>query len=268
MTLRPAAVAFSFYPGLPDELAQSVDALLAAAPASSAPPPKLLIVPHAGHVYSGSTAAAAYRELQPLRNSIRRVVLLGPTHRVAINGLALPESTAFATPLGTISLDLTACARLAQEADIVRSEAAHADEHSLEVQLPFLQRSLTDFLLIPLAVGRARPETVAAVLDALWDGQETLIIISTDLSHFLPASEACRRDAATCRQILANQTNLQLAQACGAIPLNGALLAAGRRGLRARLLAYRHSGEITGDQQRVVGYASFAISEQGVPEHA
>ena len=170
---RAPAVAGMFYPGRPAVLAATVDQLLAAAPTTEALVPKALIVPHAGYVYSGSTAAMAYAALAPRHATIRRVVLLGPTHRVAVDGIAVPETDAFATPLGSVPLDNAAVARLATLPQIVVSDRAHAEEHSLEVHLPFLQRVLDDFTLVPLAVGHATPEAVAEVLDLLWGGPDT-----------------------------------------------------------------------------------------------
>ncbi len=258
---RPAAVAGMFYPGQADELAATIDALLAAAgPLSlSLPPAKLLIVPHAGYIYSGATAACAYATLKPQASRIRRVVLLGPTHRVAVRGLALPESRSFSTPLGQIELDEAAIAQLAPLPQIVFSDAAHAQEHSLEVHLPFLQRLLDDFTLIPLAVGQATPEAVAEVLELLWGGPETLIIISSDLSHFLPYAAANQRDLETCQHILQLDGHLHPEQACGAFPINGLLLAARRHGLAPQLIQRCNSGDTAGDKQRVVGYAAFAF---------
>lgn len=260
-TIRPPAVAGSFYPADPAELARSVDSLLAAVTPFSAPPPKVLIVPHAGYIYSGSTAAPAYATLLPGHAQIRRVVLLGPTHRVAVNGLALPECTAFATPLGVIPLDLAAMAELHQLPQVVFSDRVHAQEHSLEVHLPFLQRVLDDFKLVPLAVGDASPEAVAEVLDTLWGGPETLIVISSDLSHFLPYATAQQVDNNTCQRILQRSIDIEPERTCGAFPLNGLLLAAGRRGLQPELLRLCNSGDTAGDRNRVVGYASFALYE-------
>jgi len=261
---RPPAVAGSFYPGDPATLAASVDRFLAEADATSAAslsPPKVLIVPHAGYIYSGSTAAIAYARLAPWREQIRRVVLLGPTHRVAVNGLALPACAAFVTPLGEIPLDLEAMATLADLPQVGQSDRVHAQEHSLEVQLPFLQRVLGEFRLIPLAVGQAAPPAVAEVIERLWGGPETLIVISTDLSHYLPYTTAQRVDHATCERILADDTGIEPEQACGAFPLNGLLLAAARRGLKPELLHLCNSGDTAGDQQRVVGYAAFCLNE-------
>jgi MEMO1 family protein len=263
MTLaRPPAVAGLFYPGSPAELATTVDHLLAEAHPAKGPAPKVLVVPHAGYIYSGATAALAYASLAPLKGQIRRVVLLGPTHRVAVEGLALPKSQAFTTPLGDIPLDTEAIAGLAHLPQIVFSDLAHAREHSLEVHLPFLQRVLGDFKLVPLAVGHASPAAVAEVIDRLWGGPETLIVISSDLSHFLPYATAQQVDRDTCRHILQFDSHIDPEQACGAFPLNGLLLTAKRRGLMPQLLHLCNSGDTAGDKDRVVGYAAFAFSEE------
>lgn len=269
MTTRPPAVAGAFYPGDAHVLASMVDRLLAQAappprPAASKAPkapkaPKALIVPHAGYIYSGSTAAAGYALLAAGAGSIRRVVLLGPTHRVAVAGMALPGVDAFATPLGRVPLDTALLAELARLPQVEINDAAHAEEHSLEVQLPFLQRRLGDFTLVPVAVGHAGADAVAALLEAAWGGPETLIVVSSDLSHFLPYAQAQVVDAATCQQILAGDLTLRPAQACGAFPLNGLLLAARRRGLQPTLIAHCNSGDTAGDRGRVVGYAAFAF---------
>lgn len=265
--LRPPAVAGAFYPGAPGELAAAVDALLAAAPVTASTPAtgaKAIVVPHAGYCYSGPTAAALYAPLAARRQAIRRVILLGPTHRFAVRGLALPGVDAFATPLGTIPIDAGAVAALANLPQVGTSPAAHAGEHSLEVQLPFLQRVLDAFTLLPLAVGEATPEAVAEVLERLWGGDETLIVVSSDLSHYLPYAEARGIDADTARHILALDGPLEHHQACGATPLNGLLLAARRHGLTPTLVDLRNSGDTAGDRQRVVGYGAFAfVGEHG-----
>jgi AmmeMemoRadiSam system protein B len=264
-SVRPPAVAGTFYPLRPAELSALVDGLLAAAQPHSAEQPKALIVPHAGYIYSGATAAQAYAALAPWRQTIRRVVLLGPTHRVAVRGLALPDSTAFATPLGEIALDRAAMEQVAALPQVSFSEAAHAFEHSLEVHLPFLQRVLDDFKLVPFAVGHASPEAVAEVLDTLWGGPETLIVVSSDLSHYLPYAMARQIDHDTCRHILQLDDDIHPEQACGAYPANGLLLLARRRGLRAELLQLCNSGDTAGDKERVVGYAAFAFHAGEVP---
>jgi len=262
MTLtRPPAVAGAFYPGSPAALSATVDRLLAEVSTVAATQPKALIVPHAGYIYSGSTAAMAYGALAPWHATIRRVILLGPTHRVAVDGLAVPKAGAFATPLGSIPLDVATIARLAELPQIVFSDHVHAQEHSLEVHLPFLQRVLDDFTLVPLAVGHASPRDVAEVLDLLWGGPETLIVISSDLSHFLPYAAANQVDRDTCQHILQLATDIRPEQACGAYPINGLLLAARQRGLVPQLIHRCNSGDTAGDKQRVVGYAAFSFTE-------
>lgn len=256
---RPPAVAGMFYPGAAATLRATVDELLATAPAVAMAQPKAIIAPHAGYIYSGPTAARIYAALAPWRRTIRRVVLLGPTHRVAVHGLALPTVSAFATPLGNIPLDTAAMSQLDDLPQICRNDAAHALEHSLEVHLPFLQRAIDDFNLVPLAVGQAEPEAVAEVLDHLWGGDETLIVISSDLSHFLPYATAQQVDSNTCQHILQQDTHIHPEQACGAYPINGLLLTARRRGLQAELVDLCNSGDTAGDRERVVGYAAFAF---------
>ncbi|WP_300317960.1 AmmeMemoRadiSam system protein B [Accumulibacter sp.] len=260
--VRPAAVAGSFYPGSPAVLARDLRSLLAEAPPAAGFRAKAIIAPHAGYVYSGPIAASVYAPLHALRESIRRVVLLGPTHRVAVNGLAAPAVSAFATPLGVVAVDRAAIAAIAPLPQVVVSDAAHALEHSLEVQLPFLQAVLEQFALVPLAVGRASAEQVAEVLDRLWGGDETLIVISSDLSHYLPYPVARATDSETARQIVALEPRLDHQQACGATPVNGLLLAARRHGLKAQLIDLRNSGDTAGDRSRVVGYGAFAFSSE------
>lgn len=256
---RPAAVAGMFYPRDADELRATVDALLdAATPQPAAATPKAIIAPHAGYVYSGPIAASVYALLKPARERIRRVVLLGPTHRFAVDGLALPEAGAFATPMGHVGLDREAVAAASRLPQVTASSLAHAYEHSLEVHLPFLQSVLGAFDLLPLAVGTADAEEVAEVLDALWGGPETLIVISSDLSHYHPYSEAQAIDRGTAEAILALRTDITHEQACGATPVTGVNLAAQWRGLRPQLLDLRNSGDTAGDRGRVVGYGAFA----------
>ena len=260
-SVRPAAVAGTFYPASPRELAREVDDLLGQSAGGGLAPgfPKALIVPHAGYVYSGGVAAEAYDRLRPARGIVRRVVLLGPCHRVPVRGLALPEAAAFATPLGQVPIDREAVASLAGLPQVVVSSAVHAEEHALEVQLPFLQRVLGEFSLVPLAVGAAMPEQVAEVIDRLWGGAETLIVISSDLSHYHPYEEACAIDRGTTRAILDYSTDIDHEQACGATPVAGMLLAAKSHKLNVELLDLRNSGDTAGGRGRVVGYASFAF---------
>src|SRR5579859_6507654 len=222
-TVRPAAVAGAFYPGDPRALAAQLDELLAAPGDEARKVPKALIVPHAGYVYSGQVAGRAYAALGAAHGVVNRVVLLGPVHRVPVRGLALPGADAFATPLGRIPVDADAVRVLAGLAQVVNSPAAHALEHSLEVQLPFLQQVLGSFSLLPLAVGDASVAEVAEVIERLWGGCETLFVLSTDLSHYHSYQEAKRIDGATLARIASLATDLEHEEACGATPLNGLL---------------------------------------------
>lgn len=261
MNVRPPAVAGMFYPGNADELRRSLTACFKSARPHVGLRPKALIVPHAGYIYSGPVAASAYALLESLRNVIRRVVLLGPVHRVWVPGLALPGVAAFDTPLGRVPLDQDAIASLADLPQVEVSVAAHAQEHSLEVHLPFLQTVLADFSLVPLAVGEATPEEVAQVLDCLWGGEETLIVVSSDLSHFHSYTKAQLADQATAHAILKLDSHLVGEQACGAYPINGLMLAARRRGLSIQVIDMRNSGDTAGDHSRVVGYGAFVLTE-------
>lgn len=268
--VRMPAVAGMFYPGDTVSLRNELSACLGtAAPAHAAEGRlKALIVPHAGYVYSGGTAGSAYALLREQAPRIRRVVLLGPCHRVAVRGLAAPTVAAFATPLGDIPLDRTALDALASLPQVVANDAAHAQEHSLEVQLPFLQSVLGDISLVPLAVGQASGDEVAAAIDRLWGGEETLIVVSSDLSHFHAYAEARRIDADTAHHILALEPLTSFDQACGALPINGLLDVARRRGLRIERVAQCNSGDTAGDKSRVVGYASFALYERTAADDA
>jgi len=267
-TPRPAVVAGLFYPHEPAalraEIGRYLDAVPASADAEQTPvTPKMLIVPHAGYVYSGPVAAHAYARLRGARGRITRVVLLGPAHRVALRGVALPRASAFETPLGAVPVDAEAAAALAGLPQVCTDDAAHDREHSLEVQLPFLQRMLgPDFSVLPLVVGAVTAEEVAAVVLRLWGGDETLIVVSSDLSHYLPHAQARRVDDATVQRILGFDARLGHDEACGATPINGALLAARQHGLAARLLDLRNSGDTAGDHARVVGYCAIEFAAQ------
>jgi AmmeMemoRadiSam system protein B/AmmeMemoRadiSam system protein A len=273
-TTRPAAVAGRFYPAeaaaLRAELARCFEEDPARHDAPTAESwPKMLVVPHAGYVYSGAVAASAYATLAPARGHVQRVVLLGPSHQVPVRGLAAPTVQAFATPLGRVPLDQAALDTLDDLPQVERSDLAHALEHSLEVQLPFLQQVLGEgFQLVPLAVGDARPDEVAEVLDRLWGGPETLVLISSDLSHYEAYATAQRHDRATIGRVLALDGVLRPRDACGAHPLNGALRVAARRALQPRLLDLRNSGDTAGDKRRVVGYAAVAFHAPDDPAQA
>ena len=264
--VRPPAVASLFYPGDARTLAEEVSSYLDQTEETPLAPgfPKAVIVPHAGFIYSGPVAASAYDRLRPARGIVRRVVILGPCHRVPVHGLALPRAKAFDTPLGRIPLDEQTMDSIRVLPQVVESAATHAEEHALEVQLPFLQRVLGEFSLVPLVVGDAAPERVADVLERLWGGTETLIVISSDLSHYHSYEAARRIDGATVRAILGFDAGIGHEQACGATPVAGMLIAAKRKGLAPKLLDCRNSGDTAGDKNRVVGYASFELAPRSL----
>jgi len=266
-SIRQPAVAGTLYPGSSEQLSADVADYLAAAAAEAAmeeaaPVPKAIIVPHAGYVYSGATAARAYARLKPATSTIKRVILLGPCHRVPLSGLALSSAEAYATPLGTIAIDTEAADDIADLAQVQVFDEAHAEEHSLEVQLPFLQAVLDDFKLLPLVVGDASPDAVAQVLDRLWGGPETLIVISSDLSHFLDYDSARALDARTSMAIenLAPEA-IGNDQACGRNPVKGLLALARRRALKVETLDLCNSGDTAGSKDRVVGYGAWGFFE-------
>ena len=264
-TVRPAAVAGMFYPGDPKALSAEIDELFGDS-GGLAPRlgfPKALVVPHAGYIYSGPVAARAYDELTQARGIVKRVVLLGPVHRVPVRGLALPAAEFFDTPLGRTPVDGEARRKLEGLPQVVTSNPAHAMEHSLEVQLPFLQKALGAFHLVPFAVGDATVQEVAEVVDRLWGGPETLIVISTDLSHYQDYRAAKAIDGNTIERISRLATDIHHDEACGATPLNGFLSLLKDKRLDIRLLAANNSGDTAGGKDRVVGYSSFAVYEPG-----
>ena len=277
--VRPAAVAGRFYPRDPVELRNLIndmlaqvtpatgresEGLVAAGGAGGTPArlsgPKALIVPHAGYPYSGPIAASAYAQFLPARDQIRRVVVLGPSHYVAVSGFATSSAEAFATPLGLVPVDVEAVRQVRALPQVRELDEAHEYEHSIEVQLPFLQTVLRDFALVPLAVGDATPEEVGQVLDLLWDGPETRFIISSDLSHYCDFQTARRLDAATAKAIEALKPGgVGEERACGRIPIRGLLQAARRHGLRARAVDLRNSGDTAGPRDKVVCYGAFVF---------
>jgi MEMO1 family protein len=261
--VRPAAVAGRFYPRDPAELRELIKGLLAQVPPATGPGPKALIAPHAGYLYSGPVAASAYAQFLQARDQIKRVVVLGPSHYVAVEGLATCSAEAFATPLGLVPVDAEAVRRARALPQVKESDEAHETEHSIEVQLPFLQTVLGDFALVPLAVGEVSPEEVCQVLDTLWGGPETRFVISSDLSHYHDLQTARRLDEATAKAIESlKPDDVGEERACGRIPIRGLLQAAHRHGLRARTVDLRNSGETAGPHDRVVGYGAF-VFEQG-----
>ena len=240
MRIRPAAVAGSFYPADAATLTRMVDTMLA------------------GYIYSGPTAAHAYMALP---QGIRRVAVLGPVHRHPLRGLALPACDAFATPLGTVPLDRPLCEELARLPSVSINDAVHRDEHALEVHLPFLQRRMGDFNLVPLAVGDAMGAMVGVIIDRLRREPDLAIVISSDLSHYHDYDTARRLDARTVDEILAGRTLADYRQACGAAPINGLLRSLRASALEPRLLQLCNSGDTAGDRERVVGYAAIAFQE-------
>jgi len=264
-TTRAPAVAGLFYPGDAAELIATVDELLeqaadihASDPTS--PVPKAIIAPHAGYIYSGPVAATAYRLLRAQRQHITRVAIFGPSHRVAFRGLAVPGVDKFATPLGEIALDTNAIKQLLQLPQVHSLDQAHNQEHSLEVQLPFLQRVLDNFSLIPVVVGDASAADVAAAINMLWDDRGTLIVISSDLSHYHDYRTAQHMDQHTSKAIEQLQAeHIDYEDACGRNPLIGLLQVARQRGLGAATIDLRNSGDTAGNKDSVVGYGAYVI---------
>lgn len=256
---RHPAVAGMFYPDDPAELRKVIGRFLAAVN-STGPVPKALIAPHAGYIYSGPVAASVYARLAPLRGTVSRVVLLGPAHRVGFRGLALSGADYFLTPFGQIAVDRTAAQTLGDLPQVRVHDAAHAEEHSLEVHLPFLQELLGDFRLVPIVVGDASPEDVAEVLERLWGGPETLIVVSSDLSHYHDYATAQKLDRATSQAIEGlRYEDIGYEDACGRTPVGGLLCYARRHGLKARTLDLRNSGDTAGPRDRVVGYGAYVL---------
>lgn len=259
--IREPAVAGSFYPSDPETLRTAVKRMIDRATALPGPAPCALIVPHAGYEYSGQVAAEAYAQILPNRDVIRRVVLLGPSHRVAFRGLALPGVELFRGPFGLIPLDAGAFTLLKYPAVKVRNRA-HRLEHSLEVQLPFLQLALDSFSLVPLVAGVVDPEDVANVIEHLWDPPGTLLVVSSDLSHYLSYPEATERDGCTTDAIEAlDDARIGHSDACGCEAVKGLLVAARRLGLNARTLQVCNSGDTSGSRDRVVGYGAWMFVE-------
>ena len=260
LTVREAAVAGRFYPEDAAELRLQLHDFLteAATQHGDEPAPKVLVAPHAGTVYSGPIAASGYVRLRQRANDIRRVVLLGPAHRVAVRGVAASSARQFRTPLGAVDVDTSAVAGLLEMADVAVNDEAHRQEHSLEVHLPFLQSVLKEVVVLPLVVGEASPEVVAAVLDACWGGSETVIIISTDLSHFHEYETARTVDRQTSEMFeQLRYQELTGERACGVHPMSGLMLALQRRGMRLRTIDLRNSGDTAGSRREVVGYGAY-----------
>ncbi len=256
---RQPAVAGSFYPANPQQLQVMLDQYLHDAE-TNAKAPKAIIAPHAGYIYSGSIAASAYARLKNVHDVIKRVVIIGPSHRVAFKGLAVSQADVFITPLGRIPVDTLAVQAIVQLPFVDYIEQAHSHEHSLEVQLPFLQTVLDDFSIVPIVAGDASPEQVSQVLELLWGGNETLIVISSDLSHYHDYATAQQLDQATSKVIEKLQyERLSFESACGRVPVSGLLKLAKDNSLAVKNIDLRNSGDTAGDKQRVVGYGAYII---------
>ena len=262
-SVRRAAVAGLFYSKDPHQLRQEVEDFVAAVPSSAGSRVKAIIAPHAGYVYSGSTAGAAFAAMRGQFNAIRRVIVIGPAHYVPLRGIAVPSADVFETPLGRLPLDQAALQSISDLPFVHVSDAPHTPEHALEVELPFVQILIGDCELVPLLVGHAEPAEVAQVLDRLWDGASTLIVISSDLSHYHEYDRACRLDGDTAALIETGEwAQLNANRACGYLPIAGLLVEATRRGLAARRLALCNSGDTAGDRTQVVGYGAWSFAAQ------
>lgn len=258
--IRAPAVAGLFYPSDKLLLKDDIHKFLNHVTAEQINNPKAIVVPHAGYIYSGAIAASAYNQIIPYKNKIKRVVLLGPSHRVAFAGLAVPESDVFNTPLGNIQIDQNAIQLISDLPQVIVSDEAHREEHSLEVQLPFLQEVLEDFTLIPLVVGDAERYEVAEVINKLWGDEHTLIVISSDLSHYHNYNEAKQLDRATSDAIINLKPDLiGYEDACGRNGLKGLMTVVEDKALSIDILDLRNSGDTAGDKNRVVGYGAYVI---------
>ena len=256
---REPAVAGSFYPANPAVLSDMLQAFLQQN-SSSEPAPKAIIVPHAGYIYSGQIAASAYARLKSVRESIKRVVLMGPSHRVAFQGLAVSHADSFSTPLGVILIDQAAIESFRPLPFVGYLDQAHSQEHSLEVHLPFLQQTLSNFKLVPIVAGDASPHQVSQVLESLWGGDDTLIVISSDLSHYHNYATAQAMDKHTSELIEKLQyQDLSTESACGKVPVSGLLKLLQKKSLQIKTIDLRNSGDTAGDKYRVVGYGAYVV---------
>jgi hypothetical protein len=265
MHVRAPILAGTWYPADANVLGNEVDRYIA--DAERLDPERLkglkaIIAPHAGYRFSGPVAGSAYAQVAAIRERVRRAVLVGPSHRVGFQGIAVSGAEQFQTPLGAIPIDREAIQSLLRLPFVNEMEAAHAEEHSLEIHLPFLQRALGEFSLVPLVTGDASPQQVAEVLAHVWDGPETLIVISTDLTHFLDYDTARRIDSETSQAIVARDSGaIADHQACGRVGLKGLLEMSRQRDLSIDLLDLRNSGDTAGPHDRVVGYGSWVATE-------
>ncbi|MBU0676865.1 MAG: AmmeMemoRadiSam system protein B [Verrucomicrobia bacterium] len=262
MNIRRAYRAGEWYPADPEELKKTVLAYLSEVK-ETGPAPKALIAPHAGYVYSGPIAASAYARLRDASETIRKVILLGPAHFVDVRGLAVSSAEAFETPLGSVPIDKELRSIALDFAQVVIDDEAHRQEHSLEAHIPFLQVVLNDFSLLPFAVRGASPEQVSEVLQAVWGGDETLIVVSSDLSHFLEYDVASKLDKATSLAIEeCRYEDIGHDQACGREAISGLLKIAREHSMHVRNIDLRNSGDTAGPRNQVVGYGAYVVTAE------
>ncbi|MCP3866540.1 MAG: AmmeMemoRadiSam system protein B [Gammaproteobacteria bacterium] len=258
--IRAPAVAGSFYPADPEEIRSQISAFISDGKPGRVPAPKALIAPHAGYVYSGPVAGSAYAQLEQVADRITRVVILAPAHRMAFSGVACSRADFFRTPLGDVAVDVDAMKLISDLPQINSIDQAFNGEHSIEVHLPFLQETLKHFRIVPLLVSDASAQDVEQVLEKLWGGSETLILISSDLSHYLDYESASAMDTETTRAIEAlDHHKLDYHRACGRTPVSGLLLSARHHQLSAVTLDQRNSGDTAGPKTQVVGYGAYAF---------
>lgn len=262
MNIQSSVVAGMFYPADPDELTDLLQTFFAQIPKEYTKIPKAIIAPHAGYIYSGLTAAFAFACLKNLQQKLKRVIVIAPSHRHPFHGIAISSADFFQTPLGKISVDRETLKKLAKFPQVLELDIAFASEHALEVELPFLQTQLQDFQLIPLLAGDASADEVCKVLENLWEDKSTLIVASSDLSHYHPYNVAQKLDLKTIHKMLAlDYENLHGEEACGYIGVRGLLKMAKNNHWHAHLIDLRNSGDTAGDKNQVVGYGAIHFYE-------
>ena len=261
--IRQPAVAGMFYPADASELQETIRGFMQASHRQAGPAPKAIIVPHAGYIYSGPVAASAYAQVEPLRDIIHRVILLGPAHRVPLIGLAATSDDFFHTPLGDVAIDQEAVDSIMDLPQVRRFDVAHTMEHSLEVHLPFLQTVLSSFKLVPLVVGETSAHEVAEILERFWGQDDTLIVISSDLSHYHDYPTAQKLDRRTSKAIEElDYEHIDYEDACGRNPVNGLLYLAKQKHLHIKTLDLRNSGDTAGPHDQVVGYGAYIATAE------
>lgn len=262
--IKKPAVAGAFYPDEPDILNNMVEHLFDAITWAGSSP-KAIIAPHAGYIYSGIAAACAYQCLE-MMPYIKNIILVGPSHYIAFNGVAYSDYDTFITPLGELFVNTNLIQQIAKLPATQHFNDAFSREHCLEVQFPFLQKKLNEFTIVPLLVSGANKQTVASVLEALWGDKETLVIISSDLSHYHDYLTAQQLDSETSQAIVnLDADNIKEDSACGRIAIRGLLHLAKQKKMQAKKILQINSGDTAGDKQRVVGYGAYHFFENEVP---